>query len=286
MDGLEWPICFASKTLSGVENNYCQLQKKALSIIFAVKKFHTYLYECKFVLYTDHLPSVAILGPTKDEPYLAAAHLQRWTFLLYGYRYDVQYRKGQKMGTADALSRLPLLQSEPLEHPIYSASTIPNVPIQPAKIAQATEEDNILRDLLHGWPAEIEEKLKPYLNKKDDLAVGRGCHMWGGIIPAQLTEEVLQMLHEGHPGVASSGVTRIVSLGKGVLKMAISGVKPESSRSTVLPLRHLVRQRHTHSKIKITSRVWERMHVDFAEKDQQYMLILVDNYSKWVEVMG
>lgn len=31
-------------------------------------------------------------------------------------------------------------------------------------------------------------------------------------------------------------------------------------------------------------RVWQRVHIDFAEKDKQYFLVLIDSHSKWLEV--
>ena len=50
-------------------------KKEALSLAFGVKKFHQYHYGHKFTLITDHKPLLAILGPKKGIPPLAAARL-------------------------------------------------------------------------------------------------------------------------------------------------------------------------------------------------------------------
>ena len=48
-DGTERPITYASCTLSDAEKNNAQEDKKALALVFAVKKFHKYLHSRHFV---------------------------------------------------------------------------------------------------------------------------------------------------------------------------------------------------------------------------------------------
>ena len=95
-DGSERPIAFSSRTLTKSEQNYAQLEREALSIIFGVKKFHKYIYGRKFSLLTDHKPLTTILGPRKGVPKLAALRLQRWALILMAYDYIPSVRGAQQ----------------------------------------------------------------------------------------------------------------------------------------------------------------------------------------------
>ena len=107
-DGTERPVAFASRTLTATEHNYAQIQKEALSLIYAVQKFHQYLYGRSFVLVTDHKPLTTILGHKAGIPSLAAARLQRWALILSAYSYTIEFRPTKQHANADGLSRLPL----------------------------------------------------------------------------------------------------------------------------------------------------------------------------------
>ena len=74
-DRSERPIANISKTLTASQRNYSQIQKEALAIIYALKKFYQYLYGRKFILVTDHQPLVAMFGPNKPTPALIANRL-------------------------------------------------------------------------------------------------------------------------------------------------------------------------------------------------------------------
>ena len=92
-DGSEKPIAYASRTLTKPERAYSQLDKEALAVIFAVKKFHHFLYGRHFVIYTDHKPLLGLFNPEKATPTMASGRGQRWSLTLLGYEHElVQWR--------------------------------------------------------------------------------------------------------------------------------------------------------------------------------------------------
>ena len=51
------PIAYASRSMTSTEKNYAQIEKKMLSIVFAVQKFHQYVYgKSSIVVENYHIP--------------------------------------------------------------------------------------------------------------------------------------------------------------------------------------------------------------------------------------
>ncbi|GBP88987.1 Retrovirus-related Pol polyprotein from transposon 297 [Eumeta japonica] len=94
-------IAYGHKTLTDCERRYCQTEKEALALVWAVEHFHIFLYGKKFELITDHKPLEVIFG-TKSKP---CARIERWVMRLQSYDHKVVYQPG-KTNIADSLSRL------------------------------------------------------------------------------------------------------------------------------------------------------------------------------------
>ncbi|GFU05123.1 uncharacterized protein K02A2.6 [Trichonephila clavipes] len=150
-DGSERPIAFASRTLSGSEKKYSQIDKEALSIVWAVRKFYLYLKGRRFTLITDHKPLIAIFGSKRGLPVLAATRLLHYALILQSFEFDIIFRKTIEHGNADFLSRLPKT-SEELEVKdditIFQMSQIEALPVTSKELRQETSKDIELGPLL------------------------------------------------------------------------------------------------------------------------------------------
>jgi hypothetical protein len=107
-DSKERPIMYASHSLSQAEKNYSQIEREALSIIFAIKKFLVYLFGKKFLLYTDNKPLSLLFGEHTSLPVLSSSRIQRWAIQLSAYNYEIKFRSSGKHGNVDAFFRFAL----------------------------------------------------------------------------------------------------------------------------------------------------------------------------------
>ena len=95
-----FPVCYASKKLTGAERNYSTIEKECLAIVWSIKRFHLYLYGVSFVLQTDHEP-LKYMNSAK----FANGRLMRWAMFLQSYSFTVEAIKGSENVGADYLSR-------------------------------------------------------------------------------------------------------------------------------------------------------------------------------------
>ena len=151
--------------MSQAKKQSSQLEKEALAIVFAVKRFHQYLFGNHFTLYSDHKPLERLLNESAPISQMASSRIQRWALTLSTYQYTIQHRPGQGMSNADALSRLPL-------------------PIAPEQVPT---------------PGDVLFVIQRY----SEISVVDGCLLLGSrvIIPKEGRELVLKQLHISHPGI-------------------------------------------------------------------------------------
>ena len=290
-NGEERPIAYAARSLSPAERNYAQIEKEALSLVYGVKYFHQFLYGRKFTLVTDHKPLMSILSPTGGLPPLAAARLQRYAIILAAYSYDLEFRSSLKHGNADALSRLGGHNARADvkdESSIFNIEQLSKIPVNSKDISAATRTDPVLSKVVEyimtGWPHHVDDDLKLFKMKELELTVEDGCFLWGRrvVIPAKHQHLVLNELHSGHQGIVKTkSLARLhvwwPNIDKDIETLvlgcgACNNVKNKPAAAPLHPW-------------EWPSFPWQRIHLDFAGPFLgKYFLVLVDAYSKWIEV--
>ena len=211
----EWhPVAYASRLLTSAEQNYCQLEKETLSIVFGCERFKEYLHGRNFEVLNDHQPLKSIFTkPLSKSP----PRLQRFLLRLQQYRFTMHYLKGSKLVIPYTLSRASLPDTTPEipenELSAYVHSILSEIPISKTRLAQfATEtaNDATLQQLKTyvqaGWPnirIDIDPSVHPFYNFRDQISVHNGLLLNGQriIVPLNMRKEIKSVLHTSHVGI-------------------------------------------------------------------------------------
>ena len=285
------PIAYASKSLTPAQQNYAQIEKEMLAIVFGCHKFHDYIYGLPHIsVETDHKPLESIL---RKPIHAAPARLQRMIMSIQRYAIQVSYKPGKELLVADTLSRSPLPDlADELEYQEYDINILHTLPITEAKLEefkQSTKADPALTDLVHtvqnGWPAKksnVPIGAQPFWNYRDEVTYHHGILFKGNrvIVPASMRTTLLKLVHASHLGVdRCKRRARDVIFWPGMNAeiedlinncTTCSTYKRNNPREPLLP----------HS---VPERPWEKVGIDLCEFEGQHYLIMVDYYSNFIE---
>ena len=179
---IEKPVFYASSSLSTAERNYPNLHIEALVVVYAIKKFHKYVYGNKFTVYTDHRPLTSIFGKNSKMSSLIAARLQRFVYMVSMYDFEIKNREGKKMLKEDCLSRLPLKGITEIEvaEEICIKKIRDEFPIDFHRVEIETQNDELMsklfRTIIFGFPEQLlDDLLKNFYKHQDKLSVHGSC---------------------------------------------------------------------------------------------------------------
>ena len=214
--------------------------------------------------------------------------------MLGAYQYSIQHRPGVKMGNADALSCLPLADTQahvPMPADLhFLLDHLPTSIVTATQIKNWTDKDPVLARVRHlvqsGWStlSSPDQELQPYYNRRSELSVIDGCLLIGSrvVIPPAGYDVVLEQLHDTHPGtnrmkaLARSYVWWLGMDAAIVAKIRDCQMCQENrSNPAKAPLHPW----------EWPSRPWTRLHIDHAGPflGKTY-LVVVDAHSKWIDV--
>ena len=84
------PIAYASRALTKTEQNYAQIEKELLAVVFGMEKFHQYTYGRKTYVHSDHKPLERLY---KKPLFHASKRLQRMFLRLQRYDIELSYKQ-------------------------------------------------------------------------------------------------------------------------------------------------------------------------------------------------
>ncbi|XP_017476105.1 PREDICTED: uncharacterized protein K02A2.6-like isoform X2 [Rhagoletis zephyria] len=300
-DGKDNAIAHASRSLTQAEKNYSQIEKEGLALVFAVVKFHKYLYGRKFYLHTDHKPLLAIFGNKKGIPAHSANRLQRWALTLMSYDFMLEYIPTREFGAADILSRLTRNTTRPNEDTIIACcqlerevkqsavEALENLPVTFQMIQNATLKDKVLQEVISylkngKWPNTITDDLRSYYIHRDALGIVENCIMLKDrlVIPYCFHKRILQQLHKGHQGIErTKSLSRSYVYWPGLdeeIKRFVQGCGKCAAVAKTLP-------KTTLSLWPIAEHPMQRVHIDIAGPvNGIYYFLIIDAYSKWPQI--
>nr|GEX88416.1 reverse transcriptase domain-containing protein [Tanacetum cinerariifolium] len=135
------PIYYASKTMSEAESNYTTTGKEMLAVVYAFKKFRSYLILNKSIVYTDH-SALKYLFAKKD----SKARLLRWLLLLQIFTFKVIDTKGAENLAAVHLSRL----ENPHQNVLDPKEINESFPLETLNLVSTREAVEILKTCHYG----------------------------------------------------------------------------------------------------------------------------------------
>ena len=287
------PIAYSSRSMTATEQQYPQIEKELLSVVFGTEKFHYFLYGRRVIVHTDHKPLISILSKNVNR---VSPRLQRMQLKLLKYDLQLEYLSGPKMFVADTLSRAYLPEtgiSDPeMEVLVHTVSKyLPMSHEKREQFQKAINEDetaNILKELyMTGWPKykdQVHPAAKFFWNYRHELSFHDGLVFIGSrvLVPPSLKSAMLELVHGGHMGEEKTkNRARQVLFWPNMTKDIEEYVKccktcerfrKSNAKEPLIP--------HP-----IPHRPWEVVGADVLEYRGDNFLVIKDYYSKWIELI-
>ena len=292
------PIAYASRSLTTAQTHYAQIEKELLAIVFGCERFRQYLYGKDILVHTDHKPLVNTIDkPLHDNP----KRIQRLLLRLQGYNLTLKYIPGKDLHVPDMLSRACSVtreQSESEKLLTDEADYQIHVVIQNlkcsdnmrAKIKSETKIDpelvQVEKYITCEWPQykhDCMDLAKLYWPHRAELCLYDGFILFHDriVIPKALRADLLNRLHSGHQGRERC---------KRLARSAVFW--PNINRDIdmiVDKCAECLQQRNNPAREKliphtVPSRAWQKLGIDLFQFGGKRFQIVVDYFSKWIEV--
>ena len=214
-----------------------------------------------------------------------------------GYSPEVVYVQGKSQITADALSRAPVnsINSADLdlinEATKFAKQSIDIIPASTNKLQEIREEqkaDDITLQVreycIKGWPKYMPENplLKQYWTNRDHFTIVDDLLLFDDrlVIPRSMRLNILNRIHEGH-----LGITKCCAFARSTVwwPYITSDIEDMIKRCHTCAI-HQPEHKEPLLPLPLPDRPWARLGMDLLELFGKNYLLIVDYYSRWMEV--
>ena len=217
------PIYFASYPLTATQARYPQIDREALAIYWAIRRFHLYLYGQEFKVVTDHAPLVPLLNNASSKP---SARIEGWLMDLQRYCFTVEYKPGPD-NPADYTSRHPM-SSESSDESFTTEDEYVSYVIKNAvpkamtltEVENATRQDSVLQAVMLSLKSGIWSKpthnvstseLSRFEKVKDELTCSDTIVLKANriVVPSGLQERIIDLVEPVTSTSASAVIPKL-----------------------------------------------------------------------------
>lgn len=287
-------IMCASRTLTPAEKRYSNIERELLGLVWACERFDQYVRGLpRFKLVTDHKPLVPLING--NDLSSAPLRCQRMLMRLMRYNPVAEHVPGKSLTLPDALSRSPV--EEPTgdlsaEVSIYVNSVVTNMPISDTrleKIRRETADDPVIAKAItatiDGWPkspCQIDDDLQQLFHARAHLSVADGLLLYDAriVIPTVMRTQTLELIHEGHMGIEKCRDRAVQT----VWWPGISTQIAEHVSHCQHCNRHSRMQMKEPMMTEAPVQCWHRVATDLFQHRGINYLVLVDQYSRYIEI--
>ena len=193
--GFLQPIAYASRVLTKAEQNYPQIERELIGIIFGVIKFRLFVLGRRFLLQTDHKPLTKICNEHETLPQLVSNRIKKWTMILKAYNYKISHIAGKDNVIADFLSCKPINSIRSTEEETSDNFILfikGNETVTAECVVAETRKDKTLKQVMqnvrHGWNNNPSSVLLPYFQRRHELTIENDMFLWGDSDNSRVTE--------------------------------------------------------------------------------------------------
>ena len=213
------------------------------------------------------------------------------------YNFTISHVPGRELQIADALSRSPMGsptcadQSLQLEADAYVSVVLQGLPTTEKRLLEITEAqkaDGVCQKVAEycqtQWPekSELDAAIRPYYQVATELSVEQGLLMRGSriVIPTPLRKERLTRIHSAHQGIVKCRERARQSMWWPGLSTEL-GELVKSCQECCKAQRQ---QPQPLTPSSFPELPWQRVGTDLFEWKQKHFFIIVDYYSRYVEI--